>query len=68
MFCDDVSSLQAPQLVAAPEGRVIILCSFQVVFMLQFVCHETDWIDTLMQLEGLPPKLVEAPNLVPLSK
>jgi hypothetical protein len=36
--------------------------------MLQFVCHETDWIDTLMQLEGLPPKLVEAPNLVPLSK
>jgi len=68
LFCDDVSSLQAPQLVAAPEGMVIILCSFHIVFMLQFVCHETDWIDTLMRLEGLPPKLVEAPNLIPLSK
>ena len=46
LFCGDVSFFQAPQLVAAPEGRVIILRSFQIVFMLQPVCDEIDaWID-----------------------
>ena len=79
MFCGGISSLQAPQLVAAPEGRVIILSGFQIVFMHAVVMkliHGLILIDTtntlcstpLMWLEGLPPKLVEAPNLVPLSK